>query len=211
VVFSAYQFQGPENFDYGLYRLSQDGSMDTSYTRLDFDSRWTRTNTSKFSDFIPIEGKKFILSYGNQLYRVDSSGRIDTLLSSGVSNDLRDQNNLEISLATNNQLLIGGNFTTYNNRPVAYMAKIFLGGTITNVNPNPSQLGKITLLPNPASTTVQVESNLIGNARLYNAQGQVVRALLKPSGGPVYLDLNGLPKGLYILRLGQEQVRFVKE
>ena len=65
---------------------------------------------------------------------------------------------------------------------------------------NHEELGRITLSPNPTSGLVRIEGATATEVRVYNAIGQ----LLKTAQNTNEVNLRGLPQGMYLLRITDE-------
>lgn len=65
---------------------------------------------------------------------------------------------------------------------------------------------KLTIYPNPVSTVLTIETTDTGNFQIINLLGQTLIQ------GKVAnrIDVSALPQGTYILKIGEEQARFVK-
>jgi hypothetical protein len=77
--------------------------------------------------------------------------------------------------------------------------------------------GKLSVYPNPVSThlTIEViarnEATEGGNFQILNLLGQQVLTGKTPPSGAGGLDVSALPQGTYFLKVGAEQVKFVKQ
>jgi Secretion system C-terminal sorting domain len=67
--------------------------------------------------------------------------------------------------------------------------------------------GKIKVYPNPVSNVLTIETDLTNAYQVINFLGQQVMT----GNATQRLDVSALPKGAYFLRVGTEQVRFVKQ
>jgi Secretion system C-terminal sorting domain len=77
-----------------------------------------------------------------------------------------------------------------------------------------TQKGKgkaLTIYPNPVSNTLTVENTEedeeVGNFQIINLLGQQVLSGKTGQG----LDVSALPQGTYVLRVGEEQAKFIKQ
>ncbi len=71
--------------------------------------------------------------------------------------------------------------------------------------------GKLKAYPNPVSNVLTVEYTEGGDYQILNLLGQKVMNGKKPSSGTGGLDVSALPVGTYVLKVGTEQVKFVKQ
>ena len=66
---------------------------------------------------------------------------------------------------------------------------------------------KLKAFPNPVSNVLNIESNQTGDFYILNLLGQqVLRGKIRQQ-----IDVSALPQGTYILKIGLEQVKFVKQ
>ena len=65
---------------------------------------------------------------------------------------------------------------------------------------NHEELGRITLSPNPTSGLVRIEGTTAAEVRVYNAIGQLVKTAQNTNE----VNLRGLPQGVYLLRITDE-------
>jgi hypothetical protein len=68
--------------------------------------------------------------------------------------------------------------------------------------------GKLKAYPNPVSNTLTIETDLSGNFQILNLLGQQV---LTGKTTAQRIDVSALPQGSYVLKVGAEQVKFVKQ
>jgi hypothetical protein len=66
----------------------------------------------------------------------------------------------------------------------------------------------LSLHPNPVSNTLTIETDLSGNFQILNLLGQQV---LTGKTTAQRIDVSALPQGSYVLKVGAEQVKFVKQ
>ncbi len=64
--------------------------------------------------------------------------------------------------------------------------------------------------PNPSSGQLELTAQAAGKLEVRSAQGALLRSAYLPKGTS-YLDLSALPRGLYLLRMGGQSVRWVRE
>ena len=70
--------------------------------------------------------------------------------------------------------------------------------------------GKLAVYPNPVTSVLTIETELIGSFQIINLLGQQVLTGKTPSEGRG-LDVSALPQGTYFLKVGTEQVKFIKQ
>jgi hypothetical protein len=66
---------------------------------------------------------------------------------------------------------------------------------------------KLKTYPNPVSTVLTIETDNTGDYQIINLLGQV----LMHGKATNRIDVSALPQGTYILQVGEEQARFVKQ
>ncbi|MBL7814131.1 MAG: T9SS type A sorting domain-containing protein [Saprospiraceae bacterium] len=71
--------------------------------------------------------------------------------------------------------------------------------------------GKLAVFPNPVSNLLTVENTEGGNFQIFNLLGQQVLTGKTPPSGAGGLDVSALPQGTYILKVGAEQAKFIKQ
>lgn len=71
--------------------------------------------------------------------------------------------------------------------------------------------GKLAVYPNPVSNLLTVENTEGSNFQILNLLGQQVLTGKTPPSGAGGLDVSALPQGSYFLKVGAEQVEFVKQ
>ena len=74
-------------------------------------------------------------------------------------------------------------------------------------------LSTLSVYPNPAVDQVVVTGSVMQGAgvRLYNSAGRTVEVPMQRSVGQVVLDVSGLPKGMYFVRIESQTIKFLKE
>jgi hypothetical protein len=69
----------------------------------------------------------------------------------------------------------------------------------------------LKVYPNPTSNVLTIEINNSGDFQIINLLGQQVMTGKTPPSGAGGLDVSALPQGSYFLKVGKEQVKFVKQ
>jgi ELWxxDGT repeat protein len=95
-------------------------------------------------------------------------------------------------------------------KPAADVEQSFVVEAVLGLAPTGN--GRITVFPNPASRVLTVQlppSNQSASLQLLNASGQVVMQQAAKDQGAFLLE--GLPKGLYLLRVDQNNKRTTKK
>jgi hypothetical protein len=77
---------------------------------------------------------------------------------------------------------------------------------------NKSAKGKLSVYPNPVSKLLTLENTEGSDFQILNLLGQQVMSGKAPFGGlGAELDVSALPQGSYFLKVGTEQVKFMKQ
>jgi hypothetical protein len=69
----------------------------------------------------------------------------------------------------------------------------------------------LSIYPNPVSNVLTVENTEGDNFQILNLLGQTVLRGQTPPLGAGGLDVSALPQGSYFLKVGTEQVKFMKQ
>ena len=99
--------------------------------------------------------------------------------------------------------------STYRLRQIDTDGKETLSKTITIQSKETK--GKLVLYPNPVSHLLNIETTETGNYQILNLLGQQVLTGKTPPLGTGGLDVSALPQGTYFLKVGAEQMKFVKQ
>jgi hypothetical protein len=70
---------------------------------------------------------------------------------------------------------------------------------------------KLKVYPNPVSDVLTIEASATGTYDILNLLGQQVLHGKTPPSGVGGLDVSALPQGTYFLKIGEAQVKFVKQ
>ena len=114
----------------GIARLNSDGSLDTTFTVGMGVNYYGIRTTSIQNDGKIIIGGNFISYNGtarNRIARLNIDGTLDTsfVVGSGANDIVRTT-----SIQSDGKIVIGGNFTSYNDIPVKGLARLHIDGTI---------------------------------------------------------------------------------
>jgi uncharacterized delta-60 repeat protein len=143
-----------------IARLNTDGTLDTNFNP-GSGANATVSTTSIQSDDKIIIGGSFTTYNGtsrNYIARLNTDGTLDTNFNPGSGA------NATVSTTTiqsDNKIIIGGSFTTYNNTPAAYITRIL-------ATSNPIVVPTLTTSPVTASTS----TSATGNANLTSTGGE---------------------------------------
>ena len=101
-----------------------------------------------------------------------------------------------------------GGWGLYRLRQIDYDGKETLSKVISIAT---KDKGKLTVYPNPVSNTLNLNYTEGGDFQILNLLGQQVMVGKNPPLGAGGLDVSALPQGTYVLKVGAEQVKFVKQ
>lgn len=197
---------------WGIARLNGNGSLDTTFA--------TGFTTNYIKDFVlQPDGKiitggyrtYFVDHYLSNFVRFNPDGSTDTSFDAGTGFDSSAINCL--SLFNNGNILVGGDFETYNGFDSSKLI-LFRGGDAALSN-NTVELEKLALYPNPAKDIIHLS--------LPEGIGNFTSTITDISGKTVYdtkssndfINVQSLAQGIYILKIKSEQKefhsRFIKE
>jgi len=72
------------------------------------------------------------------------------------------------------------------------------------------EAGKLRLYPSPATSHINLQAPAAGNLKIYNMAGVLVKMAVVKAGNN-YVSLEGLGSGVYIARLNNQEVKFIKK
>lgn len=187
-----------------IARINTDGSLDTTF------SIGTGVNGVVMSLYINSDGKVYFGgSYTTfngvsrvNLARLNADGSLDTTLTIGTGfNDWVKS----ISKQSDNKLLIGGLFTSYNGVNKKRVVRM-IDGTLANENFDFSQ---VTLYPNPVKSILNIE-NLDG-FKTYTITTIDGRLIESNNSNDSQINVEHLKNGVYILTLITEETKIIKK
>ena len=189
-----------------ITRLNTDGTLDTTFntgTGTDGSPLSVET-TSIQSDGKIIIGGNFTSYNGiarNHIARLNTDGTIDTSFNPGTG---ADSNVLNTSIQSDGQLIIGGNFISYNGTGINRIARINGDNALsTNV------FNKKTMIiyPNPSNGIYILQTNEIKAVKsisIYTLMGQKVYDAVILSNETT-IDISNQPKGVYLYKVFGEE------
>jgi uncharacterized delta-60 repeat protein len=193
-----------------IIRLNTDGSKDTSFTGTGFNNL-VLTIQPETDGKILVGG--FFNSYNglteNRIVRLNADGSKDTSFNTGTG-----FNNAvwTIQQQADGKILVGGNFTTYNDDN----SSAFLIGLHSeqSLSSNSFNLDKtVVVYPNPVKDILHLQLNnfsTLQSVKIYDLQGKIVLQDTKDN-----LNLSNLSNGLYLIKVitsdGEFTKKFIKE
>lgn len=194
-----------------IARLNSDGTLDVSF------NPGTGANNPVWTTSIQSDGKILIggdfTSYNgtgrNNIALLNIDGSLDSVFNQGIgaSNSV-----YSISIQSDGNIIIGGNFTSYNSTGRNRVARI-IGGTPTKITFN-SNLPRNFVYPNPFSQQTTLKAfNLLKSASLTicNSQGQLVKEINNITGQTITIMRDNLPSGLYFVKLTEDNKVIIAE
>jgi len=202
-----------------LIRLNTDGSKDNS-----FDVGLTFQDCMIYSLVLQNDGKIIVGSYSyndlklteNNLVRLNSDGSKDNDFINGVVffNNNKTSSYVSTILQSNDELLIGGDFTAYQgNNQSAYL--IGLNSTKFNLSNEDfiKESKSFSLWPNPVQNTLNINSLNESNysVKIYDLLGRLIYTKENVSTS---IDVSSFTSGLYLIKIkaqnGEASQKFIK-
>jgi uncharacterized delta-60 repeat protein len=194
-----------------ISRLNSDGTLDLSFNPGAGASNSVQT-TSILSDGKILIGGDFTSYNGtvrNNIALLNIDGSLDSVFNQGIgaSNSV-----YSISIQSDGNIIIGGNFTSYNSTGRNRVARI-IGSTPTKITSN-SNLPRNFVYPNPFSQQTTLKAfNLLKSASLTicNSQGQLVKEINSITSQTITIMRDNLPSGLYFVKLTEDDKVIISE
>ncbi len=180
-----------------IVRLNDDGSIDTTF------NPGTGAGETIYSSALQPDGKILIggvfPSYNgtriSRIARLNANGSLDTLFNPGSGANAAV---LAITIQPNGKILIGGEFSNFNNLSPRYIARIH-GYSITSGKKS-INAPNLKLYPNPTSGIVTLTtSNDAESITIINSVGQLVYTTKAQT--EMELNLSHLAKGVYMVQV----------
>ncbi len=188
-------------------RLNTDGSIDAS-----FNPGGAGASSSVYSILAQNNGKIYVsgifTSYNgtsrNRVARLNSDGTLDNAFDPGTG-----ANNIIFTsaLQTDEKIIIGGGFTSYNGADRYRIARI-MNTVVVGLDENSSE-NEMSLYPNPTSGLINlVSAKNLENASLIvkDVEGRVILEKEGINGSHFSFDISGQSKGIYFIEIIQEKV-----
>lgn len=156
----------------GIVRLTASGAIDANFV-MGMGANGLVTSLALEPNGSILIGGAFTTYNGftaPRLARVTSSGGFDNSFRPLIG---PSQAIWEIALQDTNKVLIGGDFTAYDNLLTYRITRVWQNGPTFSPNPV-STTPQVKLYPNPSRGTLVIESPGLGEAQFVNAVGQIV-------------------------------------
>ncbi|WCO01991.1 T9SS type A sorting domain-containing protein [Psychroserpens ponticola] len=206
-----------------VLKLNADGSLDTGFTLADINARvedMELQDDGKLiigGNFDDIDGRDI-----RGVARLNSDGTFDDTFNpevvsqdpdtyAGTDDFSNTVNSLE--LRDSGQLLVGGDFRSYNAQPKSPLIALFAGIPET-LNTNPFEISErnISVFPNPASDLISISSEKeIQNIQLYTISGKQILNQQDLKSYNHRLDVSQLSKGFYLLKISNHATTITKK
>ena len=194
-----------------LARLNSNGTLDTT-----FNSYNLPENGSWYSifDVKCLNDGKYIINGSFNLYNGQSSNKIAKLNNDGTIDNTFNigtgANDIvwETEIQEDGKILIGGDFTAFNNFSKNRIAR--LGNTILSTSDIENQLN-FKIYPNPTTNFLNFENKrTITKIQIININGQVIKTFNQLEFVNNKIDIQELENGIYFLKINIEDNSIIK-
>jgi uncharacterized delta-60 repeat protein len=185
-----------------IARLNSDGSLDTSFNP-GTGANGIIYTTALQSDGKIIIGGEFTSLNGNscfRLARLNTDGSLDSSFNPGTG-----ANNFIYSTAlqSDGKIIIGGDFTSYNNIGRNNITRINGGSSLTISD---FEKGYLVFYPNPTQNTLHLEIDDEFTGSVFNLNGEELIRFNNED-----LDVSSFSKGIYFLKITIRGKQFIKK
>nr|WP_321405563.1 T9SS type A sorting domain-containing protein [uncultured Carboxylicivirga sp.] len=120
-------------------------------------------------------------------------------------------NNLKSIVFTNNNLLFNKTEGASNYYSIFYTQQLFFDAS-TAVDKNLSLTDAISVYPNPASSSINVQMNEVteGKISVYSITGELIKRN-DIEGLNTAIDISSLTNGIYLLQVNNQTIKFIKQ
>lgn len=188
-----------------IARLNSSGSLDTEFDPGNGANGTIYSMVSQSDDKILIGGD--FTTYNNntavRLARLNSNGSIDNSFTIGTGTN---SNILDIVLQSDNKILVGGAFSTYNGINKRSLIRLNNEPILSTAD---FMSKSIFSYPNPVKDVLYIENAINNKIYIYNMIGNLVKEF-EITNNKTNINLSSLEKGNYILICinGEEQKTF---
>ena len=185
-----------------LARLNSDGTLDAAFNSYNF-TEYSIFGVKSLNDgkyIICGSFEKYNGQSSNKIARLNNDGTLDNSFNIGTgANDLIW--NTEIQ--KDGKILIGGDFTLFNNNSKNRIAR--LGNTILSTKSNTYESSPIIIYPNPTQDLVFLENTnsslILTPLKLYNSIGQFLKSYKSVDIVSEGVSLKEFSSGIYYLQI----------
>ena len=185
-----------------IARLNSDGTLDTSF------NPGTGANSIIYTTALQSDGKiiiggTFTSFNGNSCFRIarlNSDGSLDTSFNPGTG-----ANSIiyTTALQSDGKIIIGGDFTSYNNIGRNNITRINGGSSLIISD---FEKGNLVFYPNPTQNTLHLEIDGEFTGSVFNLNGEELIRFKNED-----LDVSSFSKGIYFLKITTEGKQFIKK
>lgn len=184
-----------------LARLNANGTLDDTFNSFNYTS-YSIFDVKALNDGKYIINGSFNLYNGqssSKIAKLNNNGTIDTTFNIGTAaNDLI----WETEIQNDGKIIIGGDFTLFNNISKNRIAR--LGNTILSTNEISYENPEIIVYPNPTQDLIflkNVNSSEISSLKLSNSIGQELKSFRSNEILNNSINLKEMPNGIYYIQI----------
>lgn len=154
---------------------------------------------------------RVVISNGTDFVEIDAQGSDESLFEQWVPVSIKV--NDFITPTSTMQLFVSTSdfFSTANITEAGFDNFRVSEGDILNVADQETETNDIAIYPNPFSDKLMVESDFEGEVQLYDLNGKLIDLDSSSSGNKIIIHTNKLTKGVYVLHLGTEKRKVIKQ
>lgn len=213
-----------------LLKLNADGSLDNTFNPVNImqsvNSTGTINDLELQADGKIIIGGRFSTVEDRTIRgvaRLNSDGSLDDIFNPKVLSEneetysgVDDYNPsvFSLELRDSGQLLVGGDFRTYNAQPKAPLIALYADVPETLSNDDQFEISEktVSMFPNPASQKLSVSSvNKIQSIQLFTITGKQILSQQNINSYNHPLNVSQLSKGLYLLKVSNHTATITKK
>lgn len=203
IIGGAFQTYNGTTVNY-LARLNSDGTIDPNFNSGTGPGSWVYTIAIQNNGKILIGG--FLSDYNGitskKLARLNSDGSLDQTFNPGNG---ANGTVYTFSLQTDNKIIIGGGFDTYNGITKNNIARL-QNNIFDGLNSISNEHSNYKIYPNPSDGVFTLESDDLstGEINVYTFSGALVLSAKKTYINNINIDISDQPNGLYIMEVIQK-------
>jgi uncharacterized delta-60 repeat protein len=194
---------------YGLARLNSNGTLDSTFNSYNF-------STYSILGIKCLLDGKYIINGTFELYNGQNSSKIAKLNHNGTIDNTFNIGTgangyfiLETEIQNNGKILIGGDFTIFNNFNKNRIAR--LGNTLLSTNEIENLLN-FNIYPNPTKELINFDNKkTISCLKILNSIGQEVKTFNKIELSNNKINIQNLQNGIYFLKINIDDIIITKK
>ena len=189
-----------------IARLNSDGSIDTSFSIGIGANNGIRSLAYQFNDKVIFGGNYtlFNSSSSNRISRLHTNGNQDNTFNSGTA---ANNSVNAIAVQPDGNIIIAGNFTSYNGTAKNRIARI-IGDTTLGLSD--FLKNKVSIYPNPCSNLISfsIENNSnVEKYEIFDVTGKIIIQSIHSNTNQI--DVSNLSKGIYFLSIFNENKNYI--